>query len=83
MATQLDFEKRKKRTAHSDIETDSSQVLLPPTPEERAKDLMVDQNFCVFCECYHKPNAKLRCAFNRAINKIEYKIMSHAHEKYE
>ncbi|MGD9131050.1 MAG: hypothetical protein PVH73_05700 [Candidatus Bathyarchaeota archaeon] len=79
MATQLDSEKRKKRTEYSDIETNSSQVLLPPTPEERAKDLMVDQNFCVFCECYHKPNAKLRCAFNRAINKIEAKISSRTH----
>jgi len=72
MATQLDFEKRKKRTGHSDVKTNASPVLFPPTPDGKlTKDVMDDQVFCVFCECYHKPNAKLRCAFNRAITKIE------------
>jgi hypothetical protein len=74
ITTQLDFEKRKKQTGHSDVKNADSQVLFPPTPEEGVKDLMVDQNFCVFCECYHKPGAKLRCAFNRAITKIEAKL---------
>ena len=75
MATQLEFEKRKELASHSDVKTNASQVLLPPTPaEKQVEDVVDDQVFCVFCECYHKPDAKLRCAFNRAIKKIEEKL---------
>jgi hypothetical protein len=77
METQLEFEERKKRTGHSDVKTDESQVLFPPMLEEQTKDLMVDKSFCVFCGCFHKPDATLRCAFNRAITKIESKTVSH------
>jgi hypothetical protein len=72
MTTQLDFGKRKKETCHPDTKTEASQVLLPPTQEQKqAKDLIADQVFCVFCGYYHKPDAKLRCALHRAITKIE------------
>ena len=81
MTTQLDFEKRKERADHSGAKVADLQVLFPPTPKEAAKDLLVDQNFCVFCESYHKPNAQLRCAFNRAITKIESKTVSHKRKK--
>jgi hypothetical protein len=71
MTTQLDFKKRKKGTANSDVKTENSQVLLPHTIDEKqAYDLMDSQAFCSLCESYHKPNAKLRCALNRAIRKI-------------
>ena len=66
MTTQLDFKKRKK-----DVKSESSQVLLPHTMDEKqAYDLMDSQAFCSLCESYHKPDAKLRCALNRAIQKI-------------
>jgi hypothetical protein len=84
MTTQLDLEKRKKRTDHSDTKSSASQVLFPPTPnEKRAKDTTDEQVFCVLCECYHKPNAKLRCAVNRALTKIESKSTSNAYGKRE
>ena len=70
MATQLELEKSKKRT-DSNVKTTNSQSIFLPTPEEQTNDLMIDQNFCVSCKSFHKPNAKLRCAFNRAITKIE------------
>lgn len=74
ITTQLDLEKPKKRTDHPSTKTDASQVLLPPTLDEKqAKNLMVDQVFCTLCEFYHKPNAKLRCALNRAMRKLEAK----------
>jgi hypothetical protein len=76
MATQLDFEKRKKRIDQPSEETVDSQILFPPTPDKKlTQDVRADQTFCVFCGCYHKPNAKLRCAFNRAITKIEVKTV--------
>ena len=80
MTTQLDFEKHKKRTRNSDVKTENSQVLLPNTmDEEQAHILMDSQVFCSLCESYHKPNAKLRCALNRAIRRIEANNVSRAH----
>jgi hypothetical protein len=76
MTTQLDLEKSKKRTSQSDVKTIKLQGLFPPTLEEQTKDLIVDQSFCVFCGCFHKPSAKLRCALNRAITKIGSKTVS-------
>jgi hypothetical protein len=76
MTTQLDFEKRKKRTSHSDVKAVESQAFFPPILEERPNDLICDQKFCVFCGRFHKPSAKLRCALNRAITKIGSKTVS-------
>jgi hypothetical protein len=72
MTTQLDFEKRKKQNGNSDVKTNASPVLFPPTPDKKqANDTTADQIFCVFCKCYHKPNAQIRCALNRAFKKID------------
>jgi hypothetical protein len=82
MATQLDFEKRKKETGHPDAKTEASQALLPPTQDQKqVKDLVADQVFCTLCKYYHKPNAKLRCALHRAITKIEARLVSQPHTK--
>jgi hypothetical protein len=77
MTTQLDFEKSKKRTSQSDVKTNKSQVLFPPTPDKKlTNELIADQVFCSLCESYHKPNSKLTCALNRAIRKMEVKNIS-------
>lgn len=80
MVTQLDLEKQKKQADHSDVKTEKSQVLSPHTVDEKqAYDLLDSQAFCSICESYHKPSAKLRCAFNWAIRKIEATNVSRAH----
>lgn len=28
------------------------------------------EDFCPYCRCHHRPEQKVLCAFNRAINKI-------------
>lgn len=74
MTTQLDLKKRKKETGTPGVKTEDSQVLLPPTPNEKqANNLMDVEVFCSLCEFYHKPNAKLKCALNRALRKIDTK----------
>ncbi|PVX25935.1 MAG: hypothetical protein CW716_07000 [Candidatus Bathyarchaeum sp.] len=80
MTTQVEFEKRKKRTVNSDVRTEKSQILLSHRLEEKqAYELTDSQAFCSLCGSYHKPSAKLRCVLNRAIRKIEVKNVPPAH----
>jgi len=82
MVTQLDLEKQKKQAGHSDVKTVDSQVLFPLKPNKKlATDLIANQVFCSSCEGYHEPNAKLRCALNRAIRKIGERTLSHEQKK--
>jgi hypothetical protein len=71
MSTQLDFEKRKKRTDNSDINTENLQALLPPSMDKKQGTELDAEVFCTLCEFYHKPSAKLRCALNRAMRKLD------------
>ena len=71
MTTQLDFEKRKKETGNSDVKTEASQALLPPIMDKKQGKELDAEVFCTLCEFYHKPSAKLRCALNRAMRKLD------------
>jgi len=31
---------------------------------------MSEKEFCLFCECWHRPEQKLLCSFYRALNRI-------------
>lgn len=73
MTTQLDLEKHQNTTESSDTTTTPSQVLQPPKDKKQVKDLKDDYLFCSLCLSYHKPNAKLICALNRALGKINTK----------
>ena len=71
ITTQLDFEKRKKRVGNSGVKTENSPALLSPTLDEKQGKELDAEVFCPLCEFYHKPSAKLRCALNRAMKKID------------
>ncbi|PVX26336.1 MAG: hypothetical protein CW691_01715 [Candidatus Bathyarchaeum sp.] len=73
MTTQLDLDKPQNPIGPSDTKTTPSQVLQPPKDKKQAKDPKDGYMFCSLCLSYHKPNAKLICALNRAFGKINEK----------